>query len=263
MVTNGGQGAVWPGRADGPPEPVRMESMPDVTNDLEPRVRGIVSRWGHDPTGLVQVLREVQEEFGYLPARALTLIARLLRIPYSRARGVASFYSFLTDEPLGAYRVLFSDNITDRMAGNERLMEAMCHRLWVEPGKVSEDGLVSITRTSCTGMCDQGPALLVNGRAVPALTDERVERICQLILARTPMDEWPAEFFLVHDNVRRADILLANALKPGDAIRAALQRGAQGWSERAANERSWREAYVGAAQGPVATLEEIKRSNLR
>ena len=37
----------------------------------------------------------------------------------------------------------------------------------------------------------------------------------------------------------------------------------QGWSEHAANERSWREAYVGAAQGPIATLEEIKRSNLR
>jgi [NiFe] hydrogenase diaphorase moiety large subunit len=112
-------------------------------------------------------------------------------------------------------------------------------------------------------MCDQGPALLVNGRAIPALTGERVEQICQLILARTPVGEWPADLFLVHDNVRRADILLANALKPGDAIRAALQRGSQGWSERAANERSWREAYVGAAQGPIATLEEIKRSNLR
>ena len=37
----------------------------------------------------------------------------------------------------------------------------------------------------------------------------------------------------------------------------------QGWSEHAANERSWREAYVGAAQGPIAILEEIKRSNLR
>jgi [NiFe] hydrogenase diaphorase moiety large subunit len=149
------------------------------------------------------------------------------------------------------------------MAGSERLMEAMCHRLWAEPGKVSEDGLVSIARTSCTGLCDQGPALLVNGRAIPALTDERVRHVCDLILARTPLAEWPAEFFDVHDNVRRADILLGNALQPGDAIRAALQRGAQGWSEHAANERSWREAYVGAAQGPIATLEEVKRSNLR
>jgi [NiFe] hydrogenase diaphorase moiety large subunit len=240
-----------------------MNAVPEQLADLEPRVRRILSHWGHDPTGLVQVLREVQEEFGCLPRPALALIARLLRIPYSRVTGVASFYSFLVVDPHGAYRVLFSDNITDRMAGSEALMEAMCHRLWVEPGKVSEDGLVSVGRTSCTGLCDQGPALLVNGRAIPALTSERVDQICELILARTPLNEWPAELFVVQDHVRRADILLGHALKPGDAIRAALQRGSRGWSERAANERSWREAYVGAAQGPIATLEEIKRSNLR
>ena len=174
MVTDASKGAVWQG----------MNAVPESLADLEPRVRRILSQWGHDPTGLVQVLREVQEEFGCLPRPALALIARLLRIPYSRVTGVASFYSFLVVDPHGAYRVLFSDNITDRMAGSERLMEAMCHRLWVEPGKVSEDGLVSVGRTSCTGMCDQGPALLVNGRAIPALTSERVEQICELILAR-------------------------------------------------------------------------------
>jgi [NiFe] hydrogenase diaphorase moiety large subunit len=240
-----------------------MQAVPTTIADLEPRVRHVVSRWAHDPTGLVQILREVQEAFGYLPGPALTLIARLLRIPYSRAKGVASFYSFLTDVPLGAYRILFSDNITDRMAGSERLMDAMCHRLWVEPGKVSEDGLVSIARTSCTGMCDQGPAVLANGRAITALDDARIRQICDLILARMPLEEWPAEFFAVHDNVHRAGVLLGHGLEPGDPIRAALQRGAEGWSERAANERSWREAYVGAAQGPIAMLEEIKRSNLR
>jgi len=237
--------------------------MTEAIADLEPRVRRIVTRWDHDPTGLVQILREVQEEFGYLPPPAAVEIARLLRIPYSRVTGVASFYSFMALQPRGAYRVLFSDNITDRMAGNERLLEALCHRLWVEPGKVSEDGLVSVGRTSCTGLCDQGPALLVNGIALPALTDERVQNIGELILARVPVADWPAEFFVVHDNVRRADVMLAHGLKPGDPIRAALQRGTQGWSERAANERSWREAYVGAAQGPIATLEEVKRSNLR
>ncbi len=237
--------------------------MTEAITDLEPRVRRIVTRWDHDPTGLVQILREVQEEFGYLPPPAAVEIARLLRIPYSRVTGVASFYSFMALEPRGSYRLLFSDNITDRMAGNERLMDALCHRLWVEPGKVSEDGLVSVGRTSCTGLCDQGPALLVNGIAIPALTDERIASIGDLILARVPVADWPAEFFVVQDNVRRADVMLAHGLKPGDPIRAALQRGTQGWSERAANERSWREAYVGAAQGPIATLEEVKRSNLR
>jgi [NiFe] hydrogenase diaphorase moiety large subunit len=235
----------------------------DQFPDLEARVRGIASRWRHDPARLVQVLREVQEDCGYVPRPAITLVARFLRLPYSRVSGVASFYSFLATEPRGEYRILFSDNITDRMQGNEELIDALCRQLWAEPGKVAGDGLVSVGRTSCIGMCDQGPALLANGRTIPALTPERIKSIGELVLARVPLADWPAELFVVHDNVRRADILLAQSLQPGDAIKAALQRGARGWSERAANERSWREAYVGTAQGPVATLEEIKRSNLR
>jgi len=235
----------------------------DTHQAFEQSVRHRVARWGHDSHAVLQVLREVQEDCGYVPPRAISLIARLLRLSFARVSGVASFYAFLATESCGEYRVLFSDNITDRMQGSEALLDALCHRLWAEPGKLSEDGLVSVDRTSCTGMSDQGPALLVNGRAIPALSPERVDRIGELILARTPLAEWPAEFFLVQDNVRRPDVLLANALASGDPIRAALQRGGRGWSEHAANERSWREGYEGAALGPVAMLEEIKRSNLR
>ncbi len=237
--------------------------MPVPIAELEPRVRAALARWGHQPTALLQVLRELQEEFGYVPRPALAHVARLLRRPYSRVAGVASYYSFLSTEPLGEYRILFSDNVTDRMAGSERLLDQMCRTLWVEPGKLSEDGLVSVDRTSCTGMCDQGPALLVNGRALTRLDEARVERICELVAGRVPLPEWPAEFFAVEDNLRRADVLLGHGLAPGEPLRAALARGARGSAERPANERSWREAYVGAALGPVATLEEIKRSNLR
>ena len=240
-----------------------MEAVTDTAADLEPCVRRIVTRWGHEPTALLQVLRELQEELGWIPPPALALVARLLRQPYSRVAGVASYYAFLSTEPQGQYRILFSDNVTDRMAGSEQLLEALCHRLWVEPGKLSEDGLVSIERSSCTGMCDQGPALLVNGRALTRLDLARVERIAELVTGRVPLAEWPAEFFTVDANVHRADALLGHGLPPGEPIRAALARGARGSSERPANERSWREAYVGAALGPVATLEEIKRSNLR
>ena len=65
--------------------------------------------------------------------------------------------------------MLFSDNITDRMAGGPALMAHMLRRLSSSArGEVSADGLVSVDKTSCTGMCDQGPALLVNNRAIDA-----------------------------------------------------------------------------------------------
>ena len=240
-----------------------MTEYSQSPRDVDARVRDIVSRRRQEPAALVQILREVQECFNWVPPVAVDLIAELLGIPVSRVRGVASFYSFLSLKPLGHYRVLFADNVTDRMQGSEALMAAMCRELWVEPGKTSEDGLVSVATTSCTGLCDQGPGMLVNGRPIGRLEPERIRQICALILARRPLDEWPPELFQVEDRVLREGPLLGHGLAPGEPVAAALQRGAAGRLEVAANERSWREAYVGTPLGPLAVLEEIKRSNLR
>lgn len=186
----------------------------------------ILGRHGHDASNLLQILRELQDCIGYLPADAITYLADKLAIPRVRIESVASFYSFLNLQPRGEYRVLFSDNITDRMLGSAELMQQMCQQLWAEPGKVSEDGLVSINTTSCTGMCDQGPALLVNGRAITRLTHQRVREIGQLIRNHTQLDEWPADFFRVEDNIRRSGLMLDNKLAPGEVLRAALALGA-------------------------------------
>lgn len=174
----------------------------------------------------MQILRETQEHFGHIPHRIVTELAQRLSIPRARIESVASFYSFLHLKPHGDYRVLFSDNITDRMLGSQPLMELMCRQLWLQPGKVSEDGLVSIGTTSCTGMCDQGPALLVNGRAVTNLNHQRVQEIVQLIRNRTPLADWPADFFRVEDNIQHSGLLLDSALAPGELLRAALSSGA-------------------------------------
>ncbi|MGD9388459.1 MAG: NAD(P)H-dependent oxidoreductase subunit E [Gammaproteobacteria bacterium] len=222
-----------------------------------------MARWDVDPSNLVQILRETQDSVGWLPPEALSLVARELRLPLAAVRGVAGFYSFLYTEPAGLYQVLFSDNITDRMQGSEQLLQEFCHQLWVEPGKVSEDGLVRVDRTSCTGLCDQGPGLLVNGLAVGRAAPERLELIRELLLERQPLDEWPSELFEIADNIRRRHIILGSDLRPGEALRAALDRAAAATREMAANERSWREGLPGDSQGPSAVLREIELSGLR
>jgi [NiFe] hydrogenase diaphorase moiety large subunit len=188
----------------------------------------ILVRRQHNANDLLQILREAQEHFGHIHSDAINYLSQKLKLPRARIEGVASFYSFLYLKPHGEYRVLFSDNITDRMLGNQVLLEEMCRQLWLQPGKVSEDGLVSIGMTSCTGMCDQGPAMLVNGRAITRLTHQRVQEIGQLIRNRTPVNEWPADFFRVEDNIRRKGLLLDNKLAPGDALRAGMALGAAG-----------------------------------
>jgi [NiFe] hydrogenase diaphorase moiety large subunit len=223
----------------------------------------ILERHRRDGTRLMQILREAQEAIGWLPPAVLTEIAAAVGWPRAKVEGTAGFYSFFHTEPRGRYRVLWSDNITDRMLGNRDLMLALCQKLWLEPGRVSEDGLVSVATTSCTGMGDQGPAVLVNYRAITRMSPERVEQMAELIRNETPLADWPAEWFRVDDNVRRADLLLANALRPGEALKAALAREAEAEVESASNARSWREGVQAHTQGPSAVLEEIKKSNLR
>jgi [NiFe] hydrogenase diaphorase moiety large subunit len=125
------------------------------------------------------------------------------------------------------------------MLGSAELLDYMCTQLWVERGKTSEDGLVSIDTASCTGMCDQGPALLVNNYAITRVTRQRVDEMCELIRNKVALAAWPREYFRVDDQVRRKDILLGNELAPGDALAAAL------------------------ARGPAGLLAELKLSNLR
>jgi [NiFe] hydrogenase diaphorase moiety large subunit len=199
----------------------------------------IVERYGAAPTALLQILREAQEIEGWLPPATLTHLAKRLGLPRARVIGVAGFYSFLHLKRAGRYRVLFSDNITDRMLGNLELLDRLCSSLWVERGRPSEDGLVLVDTTSCTGLCDQGPAILVNGRAIPRLTPARADVVAELIRARRPIEDWPAELFATEDNIHRRDILLGTYHEPGAAIRGAIGRGA------------------------AETVEEIKRANLR
>ncbi len=231
--------------------------------DAGRHVAAAIERWGRDPTHLVQVLCTVQERCGWLPPVAVTAIAAELDVSLATVRGVAGFYSFLRTVPSGQYRVLFSDNVTDRMQGSEALMEAFCRERSARPGGLSDDGLVSVDRTSCTGLCDQGPGLLVNGRAIALAGGERLALVQNLIEERRPLDDWPPEVFAIADNVRRRHILLGSSLRPGEAVRAALERGAAVERERAANERSWREGIPDDTQGPLATLREIEISALR
>jgi len=203
-------------------------------------VSAVLTRYHHNPHALVQMLREVQAACGWLPGPALSQLADALGLTLAQVQGVAGFYRFLHTQPVGAYRVLFSDNITDRMLGSEEMRRHLCHLLKVRPGEVRSDGRVSVDTTSCTGLCDQGPALLINHhQIVMRLTPQRIEHVAALIEQNTPPAQWPAEWSRVDDQIRLADVKLGQQPAPGQALAQAL------------------------ARGPLALLDEVKRAKLR
>lgn len=208
-------------------------------SQIEHQLAPVLERHGCAVGRILQILVDVQEIYYFIPNEAITYIANRLGVPRVSVEGVAGFYSFLSLKPMGEYRILFSDNITDQMLGKNKLMHYFCKKQWLEPGKVSKDNLLSVDSTSCTGMCDQGPAALVNGWPLTNLDQRRLDQIADLIRDRKPVSSWPSMLFEVKDNIYRSDVLLGKLSAADTAIKATLDRSV------------------------AATLSEIETSKLR
>lgn len=187
----------------------------------------VVQHYSFQQTHLLAILRAIQQHFHYIPIQAIEQLAELLKIPRTAISSVIEFYSFLHLTQRGEYELLLSDSITDHMLGKQRLLEYLSQQLGVAVGAVREDGRVSLDNTSCTGMCDQGPAGLVNGRALTHLNKHRIDQICTLIENRKALADWPEELFTIADNIQLKGLLLDNAIYPGQGLTAACQRGLQ------------------------------------
>ena len=173
---------------------------------------------------LLHRLHDLQRRFLHIPPREIAPLAAELGLPISQVEAVIDFYSFFHRSPRGRFDILFS-NCTS--CGDLSLMHTLCDLLGVTPGVTRADGAVSIDETSCMGMCDQGTAALVNGRVLTQLTARHLPSLVALINAGTPLDEWPAEWFAVQDNIRQTGLLLSNNVRTGAGLRAALQGGAE------------------------------------
>ncbi len=193
--------------------------------NIEHFISDLLANTSDSPELLLQHLCQIQSHYSHIPEKALHLLADRLHIPPVEIISVVYFYSFLHMDARGEYDIRFSDNITDRMLGNLPLLESLCKKLDVKPGVPRADGRVTVALTSCTGICDQGPALLVNGMVISRLNEERIHKIVGLIEARIPLANWPKSFFVVEDNIQRQDKLLSHSIISGSAIGSLAVRG--------------------------------------
>lgn len=135
-------------------------------------VDATIRRLGQNSRGLIEVLHTVQEAFGYLDEDALKYVAASLRVPLSRAYGVATFYHFFTLKPAGEHTCVVCLGTACYIKGAPQLLDAVERELGVAPGQTTEDGKVSVLTARCLGSCGLAPAVVydreVAGKVTPA-----------------------------------------------------------------------------------------------
>jgi len=137
-------------------------------------IEGTVDKYGRGRENLLPVLREVNEEFGYVSGAAFIEISRVMDISIGEIHGVASFYSFINEENKGKYVIRLCKTISCDMAGKEKIEKTLERELGIKFGESTKDGLFALEYANCMGLCDKAPAMLVNSRLYDSLTPESV-----------------------------------------------------------------------------------------
>jgi [NiFe] hydrogenase diaphorase moiety large subunit len=201
-----------------------------MSERLQQLIEDCAAQAGHDPTRLMDVVRAVQARAGCVSGEAMELIARELKTPRVEVEGVVSFYAFLSEAPRGRAAVRVSDCVACRLKGAEAVMAAFERELGLKAGEATADGRIGLEWTACIGLCDQGPAALVNEVPVTYLSTDKVQEIVRTLresdeprkLVRT-LGEGKNASELIHsmviNNVRKKGAVIFAPMEPGAALR--------------------------------------------
>jgi NADH:ubiquinone oxidoreductase subunit E len=132
---------------------------------------------GKEAKNLLSALKEVQEERGYLPGEVIAEIARQWDVSIGEVYGLASFYSFLSIEPLGRNVIRVCKSMPCYLKNPRTVVETIERAFGIQPGETTSDGKFSLQLTNCIGACDKAPAMMVNGTIYGDLTPEKVLEI--------------------------------------------------------------------------------------
>jgi bidirectional [NiFe] hydrogenase diaphorase subunit len=123
-------------------------------------VDAAMRRMGQQSRGLIETLHTVQEAFGYLDEQALRYVAGSLRVPLSRAYGVATFYHYFTLKPAGKHACAVCTGTSCHIKGSGELLATAKRKLGIEPGNTTARGEVSLVSERCIGPCGLGPVVV-------------------------------------------------------------------------------------------------------
>jgi len=141
------------------------EGAPFVyTPDHRARLVEILGRY--PPTqkrsAVLPALYLAQQQDGYITASAMRHVAEILEITPADVEDVVSYYTMFYTKPVGRFVLNVCRTLSCALNGAERVTEAICDHLSIEPGQTDSSGTFTLCEVECLGACDRAPVIMVN-----------------------------------------------------------------------------------------------------
>lgn len=159
------------------------------TPENEAFAKVVIARYpeGRQQSAVMRLLdlaqRQVAEQYGggaWLPVPVIEYVADYLGMPYIRVYEVASFYTMYNLNPVGKHHVQVCGTTPCWLRGSDDVFRA-CKDMGLEKGKVTNDGLFTLSEVECLGACVNAPMMQINDYFYEDLTYETTKAILEAL----------------------------------------------------------------------------------
>jgi NADH-quinone oxidoreductase subunit E len=135
-------------------------------------------------SAVMACLAIVQQEQGHVSAESEKAVAEFLGMAPIAVHEVTTFYNMYNQQPVGRFKLNVCTNLPCQLRDGQQALAHLCHRLGVEEGGTTPDGLFTVQKSECLGACADSPVMLVNDRQMCSfMSDARLDELVEVLRA--------------------------------------------------------------------------------
>jgi len=138
------------------------------------KIDQIIDKHNCEPSGLLQILLDIQSENSWLPREALGRVSKRLDVPLTRIQHIATFYKAFSLVPKGRHKVHICVGTACHVRGASRILDTVEEATGIRPGETDLELKYSLETVNCLGCCALGPVMEVDGKVHGKMTPVKV-----------------------------------------------------------------------------------------
>ena len=138
--------------------------MEDLDSQSMSQITALLEQRGKDAESLISILQDIQKELGYVPEKAVDIVAKELGISPTRIYGIITFYEQFRLQPPGEHSLKVCQGTACHVMGGELILNYLSDKLDVKAGETTSDKRFSFERVACVGCCGMAPVVLLDDK---------------------------------------------------------------------------------------------------
>jgi NADH:ubiquinone oxidoreductase subunit E len=144
-----------------------------------PTLTEVVNRYGGRRGAVIAMLEEIQAKYGYLPPRALQVVAESTGASMVDVYAVATFYKAFSLKPRGKHLVSVCLGTACHVRGGPAVAEEAERQLGIAAGETTEDREFTLETVACLGACALGPIVVADGHYFSKVSPAKIKSILE------------------------------------------------------------------------------------